>query len=318
MMEKIDRTIQIPESCQGMRLDQALANLLPDYSRSRLQSWIKAGFIKVNDCQMSQREKLSGGELIHIHIHSDADEISSGGQNIPLEIIYEDKDVIIINKPAGLIVHPGAGNPDNTLYNALLYHYPDLDTVPRAGIIQRLDKDTSGIMVIARSLIAHTYLVRDLQERKINREYQAIIHGSLTAGRTIDAPIGRHPVKRTRMAVVNSGKPAITHVRVLTRFNGITHVLAKLETGRTHQIRVHMAHIHHPVVGDPIYGGRARHAKDLNRETIDSLNDFPRQALHAWRLQLIHPQSSQQMTWTADLPEDMNSLLSLLKNECSG
>ena len=314
-MEKIDQIIQVPDSCQGMRLDQVLADLLPEYSRTRLQNWNKSGFIKVDNNQLSQREKLKGGESIHLCVNLLPVENPSNRQDISLEILYEDNDIIIINKPPGLVVHPGAGNPDKTLFNALLYHFPDLEIIPRAGIIQRLDKETSGIMVITRSIKAHTILVRELQERNIIREYQAIVHGTLTAGRTIEAPIGRHPLKRTRMAVVDSGKSAITHVRIMERFNDITHLLVKLESGRTHQIRVHMAHIHNPVVGDPIYGGRARRPKNTTEETSNIINNFPRQALHAWRLQLIHPTSEKSMSWMAPLPDDMKSLLDLLKHE---
>jgi 23S rRNA pseudouridine1911/1915/1917 synthase len=317
VMEKIDRILQVPDNCQGLRLDQVLASLLPEYSRTRLQSWIKSGFITVNNQQLTQREKIAAGDTIHICVDRIPGDILSNGQDIPLDVIHEDPDLIIINKPSGLVVHPGAGNPNNTLYNALLYHYPDLEEIPRAGIIQRLDKETSGIMVITRSLPAHTLLVRDLQSRKINREYQAIVHGSLTAGRTIDAPIGRHPIKRTRMAVIDSGKPAVTHIRVLQRFNDITHVQVKLESGRTHQIRVHMSNIHHPIVGDPLYGGRRKHPSGLSPEQAKKISAFPRQALHAWRLQLTHPTTSELMLWTADIPEDMASQLSVLKDDAN-
>ena len=309
-----DAVIMVPQAFRGKRLDQALAELYPDYSRSRLQTWIKAGFITVNEQICSQRNILQGGEEISIKIESEPAQTTNQKEPIPLDFIYMDSDIVVLNKPPGLVVHPGAGNPQHTLLNALLYHVPELEDLPRAGIVQRLDKDTSGIMIVARSLKAHTSLVKQLQKRLITREYQALVQGVMTAGGTVDAPIGRHPVKRKRMAVVGSGKQAITHYKVIKKFSAHSHIQLRLESGRTHQIRVHMAHIKYPIVGDPVYGGRPKFQKDAIPELKDALQHFPRQALHASRLKIIHPSSGTELTWQAPLPDDINELLALLKN----
>ncbi len=279
------------------RLDQALAELFPQYSRARLQSWIKSGHVLVDGKILKPRDKVHSGQNIILTPIIEPQE-QWEAQKIPLNIIYEDDDIIVINKPAGLVVHPGAGVRDKTMLNALLHHAPELAKLPRAGIIHRLDKDTSGLLVIARNLEAHTKLVAELQARNIKREYEAVVVGVMTAGGTIDAPIGRHPKDRKRMAVVDSGKPAITHYRVIKRFTSHTHIKVMLETGRTHQIRVHMAYIHYPIVGDPVYGGNRAKYKN-----------FKRQALHAKYLALIHPRTGKQMEWEAPLPDDMRQLL---------
>jgi len=306
-------TITIPPSLKGKRLDQALAELCPQHSRSRLQAWIKSGYITVNDRIPRQRDVVEGGENISICAEFDSPEMTWGREAIPLDIIHMDKDIIIINKPPGLVVHPGAGNREHTLLNALLYHIPELEQVPRAGIVQRLDKDTSGLMIIARSMTAHTYLVDQLQKRLITREYRCIVSGVMTAGGSVDAPVGRHPVKRKRMAVSDSGKAAVTHYRVLKKFPAHTYIQLRLESGRTHQIRVHMAHIHYPVVGDKTYGGRQRIPKGAGAALIDRLQNFPRQALHASKLEFTHPSTGSIISWEAPLPDDMNLLLSLLE-----
>jgi 23S rRNA pseudouridine1911/1915/1917 synthase len=306
--------LMVPLVLRGKRLDQALAQLYPDYSRSRLQSWIKAGYITVNDQVASQRFILHGGEKIAINIDTEPVQKLHQKEPIPLDFIDMDNDIIIINKPPGLVVHPGAGNPQHTLLNALLYHFPELEQLPRAGIVQRLDKDTSGIMIVARSLRAHTNLVKQLQKRTITREYQSIVQGVITAGGTVDAPIGRHPVRRISMAVVDSGKQAITHYKVLKKFTAHSFIQVRLESGRTHQIRVHMAHLRHPVVGDPVYGGRPKFPRLANPELMQALQQFPRQALHASRLKVMHPSKGVEMGWQAPLPADMNKLLKLLEN----
>lgn len=310
-MEKL--TIIVPEELSGHRLDVVLANLFPQHSRSRLQAWIKAGNVRVNNQILRQKDPVVTGQEIEI-IPEYTPEDKCLAQEIPLEILFEDSELIVINKPAGLVVHPGAGNPDNTLQNALLHHDPELHRVARAGIFQRLDKDTSGIMVIARTPETHTRLVEQLQSRNITREYRAVVSGAMTAGGKIDAPVGRHQVYRKRMAVTEKGKPAITHYRILMKYRSHTHISVRLETGRTHQIRVHMAYIHHPVVGDPVYGGRKRLPKNICPELRHIIQSFPRQALHASSMSLSHPVSGQQITWESPLPEDIQELLDSLAN----
>jgi len=306
-------SIIVPPELKGKRLDQALAELCPQHSRSRLQSWIKSGYIKVDDVTPRQRDVIQGGETIYICAEFESTEKTWTGEAIPLDIIHADSDIIILNKPPGLVVHPGAGNAEHTLLNALLYKFPDLEQIPRAGIVQRLDKDTSGLMIIARSLTAHTYLVDQIQNRLVTREYQGIVAGVMTAGGTVDAPIGRHHIKRKKMTVTDTGKPARTHYRVLKRYRAHTYIQLKLESGRTHQIRVHMAHIRHPLVGDPIYGGRQRFPKSSGPDLLHALQTFPRQALHACRLELLHPSTAATVSWEAPLPDDMKSLLALLE-----
>lgn len=307
-MQKINLTAIIPEELASKRLDQALAILFPDYSRARLQSWIKAGQVLVDGTLLKAKEKVSADQEVIIAATISSNE-NWRAQPIELNIVYEDDDVLVINKPAGLVVHPGAGTPDSTLLNALLHHCPQLNTIPRGGIIHRLDKDTSGLLVITKTLPAHTKLVADLQEREISREYEVVVNGVMTAGGTIDAPIARHPRDRVRMAVVPTGKPAITHYRVLEKFRTHTHVKVNLETGRTHQIRVHMAHIHYPIVGDPVYGGRLKLPKGCSEELRTTLQKFKRQALHARRLEFVHPISGETMTFKAKLPTDMKQLI---------
>lgn len=302
---------EIPPSCAGMRLDQALAQLFDEYSRSRLSQWLKAGQVRVNGQQLRGRDKVWGGEQVEIHAELE-EQTDWQAEAIPLDIVYEDKQLIVINKPAGLVVHPAAGNPAGTLVNALLHHDASLNMVPRAGIVHRIDKDTSGLLVVARTLPAQKSLVEQLQAHSLLREYQAVVTGVLTAGGTVDAAVGRHPVQRKRMAVIPSGKPAVTHYRVMERFRAHSLIGCRLETGRTHQIRVHMAHIHHPLVGDPVYGGRLRLPKGCNEALTESLRHFHRQALHAARLGLVHPASGKSVEWEAVLPADMVSLLAAL------
>jgi 23S rRNA pseudouridine1911/1915/1917 synthase len=307
------RIIEVPANLKGKRLDQALVELCPDHSRSRLQTWIKAGFIKIGENKPSQRHILQGGETLHINVQPEPASNTHKKEPIPLEFVHVDEDIIVLNKPAGLVVHPGAGNPEHTLLNALLYHYPELEQLPRAGIVQRLDKDTSGLMIVAKSLKAHTSLVKQLQQRSMSREYQAVVNGVMTAGGTVNAAIGRHRINRKRMAVVERGKPAISYYTVLQRFVAHSHIRLKLESGRTHQIRVHMAHIHHSIVGDPVYGGRPKFPRGAGPDLITLLEKFPRQALHACYLRIMHPLTEAQMHWESDLPEDMNHLITLLK-----
>ena len=314
-MEKL--TTIVPENMSGRRLDQVLANLYPQHSRSRLQAWISAGQVKVDNRILRQKDPVKTGECIEIiPVFSSREQCQA--EAIPLNILYEDEAILIINKSPGLVVHPGAGNPTHTLQNALLYHNNSLAQVARAGIVQRLDKDTSGIMVIAKTPTTHTYLVDQLQRRYIQRQYQAIVTGVMTAGGTIDASIGRHPTLRKRMTVLEHGKPAVTHYRVLKKYPQHTHISIRLETGRTHQIRVHMAYIRYPVVGDPVYGGRQRVPKNISPELRQAVLDFPRQALHASALTLAHPVSKKEMTWSAPLPTDFQSLLTILESNATG
>ena len=312
MSEIIQHKDTVPDSCLGKRFDQTIAIMFPDYSRSRLKDWILAGCVTVNDEVLTRaREKMYGGETIAINATVEA-ELRFEAQNIVLDIVYEDDDILVINKPAGLVVHPGAGNPDGTVLNALLHHCPEIGVVPRAGIVHRLDKDTTGLMVVAKTIAAQTNLVEALQLREITREYEAVANGLMTAGGIVDEPIGRHPTKRTNMAVTISGRPSVTHYRVMEKYRLHTRLRLRLETGRTHQIRVHMSHITHPLVGDPVYGGRPRPPKNSTPELLAKLRSFKRQALHAAMLSLYHPVTGELMTWHADLPDDFVELVELL------
>lgn len=317
MNKPIHLIATIPEDLAGKRLDQALAILFQDHSRARLQEWIRSGEVKVNHQTASQRQQVRGGENVEINASFKLQEITTA-EAIPLQILYEDKQLLVLNKPPGLVVHPGAGNREHTLQNALLHYDPGLEIVPRAGIVHRLDKDTSGVMIVARTPEVHTYLVAQLQARHIKREYQAIVTGVMTAGGSVDQPIGRHPRKRTHMAVVEHGKAAITHFRIIRKYRSHTHIRLQLETGRTHQIRVHMAWLKYPIVGDPVYAGRAHLPKGASEELIDMLQTFPRQALHACAISLQHPMTEKTLACEAPLPEDMQQLLEILENDAAG
>ncbi len=309
--------IRIPSSWAGHRLDQALAGLLPQFSRTNLQRWIDAGRVRCNGAACRRRDRLRGGESVWIEPQMEPVGTCQP-QAIPLDLVFEDEELLVVNKPAGLVVHPGSGNPDGTLQNALLHHAPELDRLPRSGIVHRLDKDTSGLLVVAKTPFAHRALVAQLQRRQVHREYRALVRGVLLGGGTLDAPIGRHPRHRTRMAVVPNGRPALTHYRVLERFSAHSLLQVRLETGRTHQIRVHLAHLRYPLVGDPCYGGRPRPPKSLTPELAAALQAFPRQALHALRLGLIHPRTQQPMQWEVPLAADFAELLGLLRRTARG
>lgn len=318
-MTESPNTIQLEASTEaahfGLRLDQVLADLFPEYSRSKLKTWIQDGNVAVNGEVITvPRHKMQMDELITVQAEMDV-QVTSVAQDIALDIVYEDEHILVINKPADLVVHPGAGNPSGTVLNALLNHYPEIDKVPRAGIVHRLDKDTTGLMVVAKTIPAQTHLVDQLQRREMSREYEAIALGTMVAGGIVDEPIGRHATKRTHMAVREMGKPAVTHYRVIEKFRAYTHLRLKLETGRTHQIRVHMAHIKHPLLGDQVYGGRPRLPKGASEEFIAALRGFQRQALHAAQLSLFHPETEEWMTWKAPLPQDMQDLLKAVKKD---
>ncbi len=304
-------TEEVPFAMAGMRLDQVLAELFADYSRSKLQTWIKAGRVQVNGLTLKPRDKLEGGEVITLDAEAEV-VVTSEAEAIPLEIVFEDDSILIVNKPAGLVVHPAVGNWNGTLLNALLNHDPNLETLPRAGIVHRLDKETSGLLMIAKTLQAHNSLTQQLQDRSITREYLAITRGRMTAGGTIDEPIGRHPTERKRYAVRENGKVAVTHYRVGQRFTRHTLVQVKLETGRTHQIRVHMAHIRFPLLGDQVYGGRFQMPPDCSERLEKELRSFKRQALHAAKLGLQHPLTDEYLEWEQPMPDDMIRLLSAL------
>ena len=315
MSDKIELEAVVPENLGGDRLDQVAAQLFPDYSRSRLQAWIKKGELQVDGQQHRPRDKVSAGALLLINAELEQ-EVGWLPQDIDLDIIYEDASILVLNKPAGLVVHPAAGHPDGTLVNALLARAPELAQLPRGGIVHRLDMETSGIMVVARTLAAHHHLVDQLQTRTVKREYCAVCIGAMTGGGTIDEPMGRHPRQRKKMAVLAiGGKPAITHYRIAQRFGHHTRITVNLETGRTHQIRVHMSHRHYPLIGDPVYGGRPRIPKGASDTLIDALRGFRRQALHAQKLGLIHPETGEDMQFECPLPEDMLTLLAVLQRE---
>lgn len=301
----------IPPEYAGRRLDQAVAELLPEYSRTRLKDWIEGGKVLVDGRMPKPRDRVLGGESVRVEAELiPVDEVRS--EPIALDIVYQDPHVLVIAKPAGLVVHPGAGNPAGTLQNALLYFDADLSVLPRSGIVHRLDKDTSGLMVVARTLEAHTALVRQIEAREVEREYEAVCVGVMTAGGTVDAPIDRHHIDRVRMTVREGGREAVTHYRVIQRFRAHTHVRLKLETGRTHQIRVHMAYIRHPLVGDAVYGGRLLVPKGAAPEVMEGLRSFRRQALHAARLAFEHPVTRKPIVCEASLPQDMRRLIDLL------
>jgi 23S rRNA pseudouridine1911/1915/1917 synthase len=304
-------TARIPPEYAGKRLDQILVSLFPAYTRSLLQQWIHDGRVTVDRQVPRQRDKARGGETVQIDLPPPVDS-SHEAQPIPIDIIYDDEELLVLNKPPGLVVHPGAGNRDGTLLNALLHQAPQLAKLPRAGIVHRLDKDTSGLMVVAKTERARQNLIGQLQARTLEREYLAIVNGVMIAGGTVEAPIGRHRRERTRMAVTARGKSAISHYRVLKKYHAHTLVQIKLESGRTHQIRVHMAHLHHPVLGDPVYGGRLRLPKGCGERLLQVLRSFKRQALHALKLALIHPVTGKRMQWATSVPEDMHELMEAL------
>lgn len=315
MTEIINRQEAVPADLNYARFDQAASSMFPEFSRSRLQAWIKSGALKANGEVLRPRDKVQEGDVLSLSA-----ELQPEGrfepEAIALDVVYEDDDILVINKPAGLVVHPGAGNPNGTLLNALLNHSPVMDTLPRAGIVHRLDRDTTGLMVVAKSLEAHNDLVNQLQARDVHREYDAVVMGSMTGGGMVDEPMGRHPQQRTKMAVLQvGGKEAITHYRLHKRYRDHSHLRCFLETGRTHQIRVHMAHIHHPLVGDSTYAGRPRLPKGASEELVEMLRRFPRQALHARKLELLHPRSGDTLSWEVPLPDDMKALLAVLDAE---
>lgn len=299
----------------GQRLDQVLADLFPEYSRSKLKGWILDGNVTINGTvNTTPRHKMTMDETVRVDAKMEV-QTQSRPQEIALDIVYEDEHILVMNKPADLVVHPGAGNQDGTILNALLAHVPNIDKVPRAGIVHRLDKDTTGLMVVAKTVPAQTHLVDQLQTRTMAREYEALVIGTMVGGGEVDAPIGRHATKRTLMAVRESGKPAVTHYRVIEKFRAHTHIRLKLESGRTHQIRVHMTHIKHPLVGDPVYGGRPRLPKGAEADFVDTLRSFKRQALHAAQLSLFHPATEEWMTWQAPVPEDMQQLIEVVRQD---
>ncbi len=305
-------TAVTPAELAGSRVDRVMSVLFCGFSRSRITDWIKSGDALVNGMPCKPKERLHGGEQLTLHARLET-QTSDQPENIALDIVHADEQIIVINKPAGLVVHPAAGNHTGTLLNALLYHFPESHLLPRAGIVHRLDKDTTGLMVVARTEKAHKSLVEQLQSRQMGREYQAVVSGVMTAGGCVDEPIGRHPSNRIKMAVRFDGKPAVTHYRVAERFAANTLLDIKLETGRTHQIRVHMAYLHYPLVGDKTYAGRTKVPKGVSEEVKNALRVFPRQALHARRLELLHPESGDSVFWQVDMPDDMAELLNVLR-----
>jgi 23S rRNA pseudouridine1911/1915/1917 synthase len=303
----------ITEEYAGRRLDVVLAELFPEYSRSRLKIWIEQGQVLVDGKTVKPKYKISGDEELQLTAQSIESEARCVAEDIPLDIIYQDDSIIVINKAADFVVHPAAGHYSGTVQNALLHFDESLAEIPRAGIVHRIDKDTTGLMVVARNLSSHKYLVDQIQKHEVTREYQAIVFGVMTGGGMVDQPIGRHPRDRIKMAVRENGREAITHYRLLQRFREHSHIKVQLETGRTHQIRVHMSHLRHPIVGDPVYAGRHRVPAGAQIELVEYLQAFKRQALHAWRLSFIHPESGEEVSYEAPLPEDMQQLLKLLQ-----
>ena len=303
----------LSEESAGKRLDVVIAELFPEYSRSRLKIWIQQGQVLLNGKVAKPKTKITGDEELQLTVQTIESEVACEAEDIPLNIVYQDEDIIVVNKPAGLVVHPAAGHYTGTMQNALLYFDPSLAAIPRAGIVHRIDKDTTGLMVVARNLSSHKYLVDQIQQHEVIREYQAVVHGVMTGGGMVDQPIGRHPRDRIKMAVRENGREAITHYRLLEKFREHSHIKVQLETGRTHQIRVHMSYLRHPLVGDPVYAGRHRVPPGAQPDLLNYLQAFKRQALHAWKLTLIHPKHGEEVSFEADLPDDMTKLLSLLQ-----
>ena len=305
-------TIIIPDRMTGYRLDVALSEMMPDYSRSKITAWIKSGDALVNNKTFKPKDKVNGSQMVMLSLNKKQNNDWSA-ENIALNIVFEDEDIIVINKQFGIVTHPGAGNWTGTLANALLYYDPSLSKLDRAGIVHRLDKNTSGLMVIARNEKSQKYLIEQLQSHLVDREYSAIVYGHMIAGGTVDEPVGRDPKDRVKQAVSMSGKDATTHYRAIDRFKSHTHVKAILETGRTHQIRVHLSYVGHSLIGDPMYGGRVRFPKKASEELKEALLNFKRQALHSKKLTLAHPISGESMSWKAPLPDDMLELLKVLE-----
>jgi 23S rRNA pseudouridine1911/1915/1917 synthase len=309
--------LEIPQELAGYRLDSALARLLPEHSRTRIKGWIDAGRVHVGRLDSKPSDKVIGGTRVRIRVAAELEAPQAEAEEIPLDVVLEDRDVWVINKPAGLVVHPGAGNPRHTLQNALLGLDPRLAALPRAGIIHRLDKDTSGLLVVARSEAAHTELSRQLMARSVKREYLAVCVGVMTGGGMVDEPIGRHRTDRIRMAVRSDGRPATTHYRVLERFRAHTYLRVRLETGRTHQIRLHLAHLKHPLVGDPVYGGRFARPRGAGEDLVATLHSFRRQALHAGALAFDHPRTHRRIELEARAPDDFERLVAALRRDAA-
>ena len=315
--EPLDSSLRqavVPDSAAGRRFDAVLAELFPEFSRSRLSEWIKSGDALLDGETARPRDTLRGGETVQVQVVLET-QTHAAPQDIPLNVLYEDDQVLVIDKPAGLVVHPGAGNPDGTLVNALLFRDPNLAAVPRAGVVHRLDKDTSGVMVVARTLQAQTALVEQLSARDVHRQYLAVVVGALVSGGTADAPIDRNPRDRLKMAVRDDGRDAVTHYRLRERFRAHTALECRLETGRTHQIRVHMAHLKSPIIGDPLYGGALKLPKGATDTLVAELRGFKRQALHAETLEFLHPVSGEPVRASAPVPEDLQRLMSALRED---
>ena len=310
----ISLKVQVTDDQAGHRIDQVAARLFPDYSRARLQSWMKTGELTVNGERCKPREPASAGSWLVLDVTLQSAE-NWAAEDIPLNIVYEDEELLVLDKQSELVVHPAAGHRQGTLVNGLLHHCPALESLPRAGIVHRLDKDTTGLMVVAKNLKSHHALVKQLQSRSVSRQYEAVVQGVMTAGGTVSAPLARHPVHRIKRAVSADGQEAITHYRVVQRYAAHTHIRVNLETGRTHQIRVHMAHLKYPIVGDPLYGGRYRVPRNCAEELSGALETFKRQALHASELKLLHPATELECRWEARLPDDFADLLNLLHQD---
>lgn len=315
-MSEEPQTRPIPEELAGLRLDQALARMFPEYSRSRLKEWLQAGSITVDGGPKRPRDAVAGGEIVLLQPQAEA-AVRARPEPIALAVVFEDEDLLVVNKPAGLVVHPGAGNPAGTLMNGLLHHAPSLEQVPRAGIIHRIDKETSGLLLVAKTLQAHAALVRLLGDREISRIYLAVCNGVLTGGGTINEPIARHRVDRKRMSVQQNGKPAVTHYTVIERFRAFTYISVKLDTGRTHQIRVHFAHRRHALVGDPVYGGRLALPAGASENLIQLLRRFKRQALHATRLAFVHPITAEPVEFEVEPPADFQELIAVMREDAA-
>ena len=316
VMDSEKQILAVPEELAGLRLDQALARMFPEYSRSRLKEWLLAGAITIDGGSKRPRDAVAGGEMVSLEPQLES-EVRAAAEPITLDVVYEDDDLLVVNKSAGLVVHPGAGNPGGTLLNGLLHHAPELESVPRAGIIHRIDKDTTGLLLVAKTLQSHTALVRQLADRDISRQYLAICNGVLTGGGTIDQPIGRHPGDRKRMSIQQNGKPAVTHYTVLERFRAFTYIKVRLETGRTHQIRVHFAWRRHALAGDQTYGGRLALPAGASEPLIESLRRYKRQALHATRLAFEHPTSGETVDFEVPPPADFEELLNVMREDMS-